>query len=459
MFRRRVLEIALGVSAIGGVLITSVLAWKIAHEWSPAAAWALGVGVLLMAGGGLLGGAVIVRRVLRSLRALNRSVRAQADDAASGQDAVPTRLLVALGPSHSSAALGAYARQGLGRTIVVTDQADLIAPLSRVVSVEYLPGADPSADPSGRVAFAAARVAEVAIEQGASVIQLWADGQPTGRWSLSTSGPPARSASTRWSSNAWPSADVVKQVRDEQAASRKTIERRIEHGTRDTRRMVDGVYKQIEALMALYTTMGTDTVLPAMRGWAISPDLALHLVRLVSTGEVTIAIETGSGSSTVILAAAFELFGTGEVVSLEHDRTFAEATRRELDHRGLAHRATVVHAPLVDVDVDGEVYRWYDLDGVDLPLGADLVLVDGPPEATGHHARYPAVPMLRSYLAPIARVVLDDGDRPGEREVAGRWAELPGVVSVRTLAVEREAVELVIGSTLGAPGSNAAAEQ
>jgi hypothetical protein len=52
--------------------------------------------------------------------------------------------------------------------------------------------------------------------------------------------------------------------------------------------------------------------------------------------------------------------------------------------------------------------------------------------------------LLLSSLAPGARVVLDDGDRSGEAEIAQRWAELPGVGQPSALRVERAAIELIV---------------
>ena len=53
----------------------------------------------------------------------------------------------------------------------------------------------------------------------------------------------------------------------------------------------------------------------------------------------------------------------------------------------------------------------------------DLLVVDGPPafEDGFGLARHPALPVLRGRLAPGATVVLDDIERPGEREVVRRW--------------------------------------
>jgi hypothetical protein len=50
-----------------------------------------------------------------------------------------------------------------------------------------------------------------------------------------------------------------------------------------------------------------------------------------------------------------------------------------------------------------------------------MLVVDGPPRATGAAARYPAFPLLQSVLAQKATIVLDDADRPDEEEIVSRW--------------------------------------
>jgi hypothetical protein len=106
---------------------------------------------------------------------------------------------------------------------------------------------------------------------------------------------------------------------------------------------------------------------------------------------------------------------------LEHDPHYAAQTRRELESRGLTAWARVVDAPLTDVDLDGEVWRWYEPKAIP-HAEIEVLLVDGPPGATGPQARYPALPILADRLAKQAVMVLDDADRPDERAIASRWA-------------------------------------
>jgi hypothetical protein len=64
---------------------------------------------------------------------------------------------------------------------------------------------------------------------------------------------------------------------------------------------------------------------------------------------------------------------------------------------------------------------WYETQNLPGGLSAELAVIDGPPNATGHLARYPAAHFLLPLLAPNAAIVLDDADRDDERVMVERW--------------------------------------
>ncbi|GII80693.1 hypothetical protein Sru01_56750 [Sphaerisporangium rufum] len=187
-------------------------------------------------------------------------------------------------------------------------------------------------------------------------------------------------------------------------------------------------YAQLEALVDLRALLRPRAPLPALRGWAASPDMLRLLVGRIAAGGVKTVVECGSGSSSVWLGYAVERFGGGRVVALEHDERFARATRDLVLAHGLQDVVEVRHAPLLPWsggrdgdDGDAVAVPWYDPAALaDLPE-VDLVFVDGPPGATAPLVRYPAVPVLLPHCTADAWIVLDDADRPAEREVAERW--------------------------------------
>ena len=144
-------------------------------------------------------------------------------------------------------------------------------------------------------------------------------------------------------------------------------------------------------------------------------------------------VELGSGLSTVLLArllAQRAPVGGFTLVAVEHDERWARWVREQLDREEIGEHVVVVDAPLTSCDGAPGGLKWYDeaalAAGLDGALGAapiELLVVDGPPAyAAGHGlGRYPALPVLRSRLAPGGTVVLDDVERRGEQDVLRRW--------------------------------------
>lgn len=163
--------------------------------------------------------------------------------------------------------------------------------------------------------------------------------------------------------------------------------------------------------------------MPMLGGWALTPGVLLGLLELVEDRACRTILECGSGASTVWFAAALEQRGgDGRVVSLDSDPVFAQQTRDELAARGLAHRAVVIDAPLVDVAAGGRPPRaWYTVDDVPDGLEVDLLLVDGPTGFSATQARYPAFPLLAHLLRAGSTVVLDDATRPEEQQILAAW--------------------------------------
>jgi predicted O-methyltransferase YrrM len=175
-------------------------------------------------------------------------------------------------------------------------------------------------------------------------------------------------------------------------------------------------------LAAVLALRGRDTAaaLPLGSDWALSPQVLLEVVRLVSAaGPAPTVVELGSGDSTLWIAQTLADRGDGRLVSFEHDEKYACRTRRRLAEAGLAEWVDLRVAPLRAVEIERESYLWYstfeDLERI------DLLLVDGPPGDTGRCARLPALPLLLPALADGAVVLLDDVDRADEQEILDRW--------------------------------------
>jgi membrane protein implicated in regulation of membrane protease activity len=228
---------------------------------------------------------------------------------------------------------------------------------------------------------------------------------------------------------------------------RRDLDQQDRRQARRARRETSRLYGQLEALAALRDTLDGKLALPSTRDWAASADLLRELVTVILARRPRVVVETGSGTSTVIIAACLQRLGGGHVWSLEHLPRFAGETRALLETRGLSDWATVVDAPLVDVRLGDDTWSWYDLAGYPAGEPIEVLFVDGPPGDTGPLARYPALPMLRDRLASGASILVDDGARPDEQAMVARWrAEVPGL-EVRPLPLEKGGSLLTLDET------------
>jgi hypothetical protein len=381
------------------------------------------------------------------------------------------QLVLALGDAADDPGLHRFAAASpRGQVLVITDRDDVVPALARHASVEFLPIAELSV--ATAIARVVSRVTEIAVESSSEVIVVWPDhegpvkvrtadidrlavlgGAPLRALLQSDTGVRDRLAQQdrlldtveRFAQQVGATGstqldDVAKRV----AALQKAVDRldrvadkRSRDAVKEIGTNLDAVYRQLESLIAMYRQIDGDLAVPHLRGWAVSPDLALDLVERVLRGQCRTVLEAGSGTSTVLFAMAMEHVGAGHVTALEHDESYVAGTIELLERHGVAHRATVHHAPLVDVEVEGSPYRWYDLRGLALPNDVDLLFVDGPPEATGPLSRFPALPLLSDRLADRAEVVLDDGRRADETEIVRLWSARDDVAGHRTLPHER----------------------
>lgn len=187
------------------------------------------------------------------------------------------------------------------------------------------------------------------------------------------------------------------------------------------------VFRQSEALLGLYATLDIQQPLPHTRDRAASPDF-LHLVASeIFRTRPTLIVEAGSGISTLIAAYCLKKIGGGKIVSLDHIEKYADFTRQAIASHGLEDFVELVYAPIKSHRLDGKEYPWYDDAQLEPIDRIDLLIVDGPPRNLATDARYPAVPLLIDRLHPGSVVLLDDGNRKGEKEIVARWEQSFGL--------------------------------
>ena len=127
-------------------------------------------------------------------------------------------------------------------------------------------------------------------------------------------------------------------------------------------------------------------------------------------------LECGSGLSTILIGAVAQVSGT-TLLSLEHEPKYAVKVQHYLDKYQLSSVRLCV-APLRTY---GD-FDWYSPPD-SIADKFSLVICDGPPETT-RGGRYGLVPVMRDKLRPDCTILLDDGARIGEQEIAARWSTL-----------------------------------
>ena len=206
---------------------------------------------------------------------------------------------------------------------------------------------------------------------------------------------------------------------------------------------VDDQVVLLEDYLQLMRLVPMPLPMPRPGTWAASEDLLLWLAGFVLEHRPRKVVDLGSGQSSVWMAAAMRTAGyDGHVIGVDHDETYAEATRDLARRQGVEGWLTVVHAPLRDEVVDGRDVRWYDIAALADIDAIDLLCVDGPPAQGVAQARWPALPALRARLAPEAVIVLDDLIRRDEQDIVEDWVSRYPGFRVERLDFEKGAAVL-----------------
>lgn len=223
---------------------------------------------------------------------------------------------------------------------------------------------------------------------------------------------------------------------------------------KETDRRLDNIYRQIAGYVELRTRIEPGIPIPPLRGFAISPDMAIHLIDTIETVRPSRLLECGSGFSTVLMARYCASTGA-TLVSMEHDPLYLEKTRSLLARSGLEAHADVVWCPLKEGEGPEGGQLFYDADvlfGRAPATPFDFVFVDGPPMAFGDRIRGGLLPRLVPLLAPNALIVMDDFCRKGEQDVAEGWREAGYVELVETHThLEKHAAHLRVAPEVAKP--------
>ena len=163
--------------------------------------------------------------------------------------------------------------------------------------------------------------------------------------------------------------------------------------------------------------------LPPWKGNEARRDLLNAAWDIIRSERPKHVLELGSGLSTLVMAYALEANGAGKLQALENHAETAASTRRLISEHKLQPYALLLDAPLRHVDVGGERHNWYYLPDYRSLAPIDMLFVDGPEGALAPMSRFPALPILRDYLAQDAVILVDDTHREDENMMLNRWLE------------------------------------
>lgn len=158
--------------------------------------------------------------------------------------------------------------------------------------------------------------------------------------------------------------------------------------------LVAGQNREIQALIQLFQAVTARAPMPMRE----NPAGLLELMQAVRQRRPDLAVALGVGSLAVWLGYAAEDAG-GRLVAVEHEYEAAERIRESLRAHDLK-TVEVVHAPMMELTVDGRTVDWYDVDALTALHDIDLLIVGGAPATLP-----PAMHVLGRRLAPSAPVL------------------------------------------------------
>ncbi|RFC55959.1 class I SAM-dependent methyltransferase [Brumimicrobium aurantiacum] len=187
------------------------------------------------------------------------------------------------------------------------------------------------------------------------------------------------------------------------------------------RKQLNIIYDRLDALISIHETIKPIAPLPIMHDWRVSSDFAhATLSTLLEIGKGSV-IDIGSGISTILMGYGVKQNGNGKVISLEHSLEYYKKTKALIKFHQLEEYCELYYCPLIEYDINGDKWLWYDISKICFPSDISLVCVDGPPGITQYMARYPALPLLIKHLNNDTVLFLDDGDRDEEAKIASKW--------------------------------------
>ncbi|WP_028377695.1 hypothetical protein [Leeuwenhoekiella sp. MAR_2009_132] len=172
--------------------------------------------------------------------------------------------------------------------------------------------------------------------------------------------------------------------------------------------------------------------------WTMNPRAILHAINIITLTKVNNLIEFGSGATTIYLAKAIKMQNLKvSFYSIESDKEWIEILRLQLKKLDLDQYVKLIYVPLKPMSKDLTFKNqeiWFDAEilSEELPksIAFDFVIVDGPFGASTPYARFSAYPFLNAKTTKKTIWLLDDTNRPKEKEILKEWMRLSNLNAV-----------------------------
>lgn len=179
---------------------------------------------------------------------------------------------------------------------------------------------------------------------------------------------------------------------------------------------------KIQAIGEIQNLLTFRAPIPAMNGWAATPELAVTVLKEIIRNKPNTIVELGSGVTTLINGYGLEKYNPkGKMISIDHDSDYAAITNSEIELHGLENVVELRVAPLKKVNINSTAQTWYDSSAFEFKAKIDLLIVDGPPVKTEKYARYPALPVLHEHLSDSCTIIIHDTKRKQESAIVKNW--------------------------------------
>lgn len=159
-------------------------------------------------------------------------------------------------------------------------------------------------------------------------------------------------------------------------------------------------------------------ILPLPNPWTLDAAAIATLCKTLERKRPKVVLELGSGLSTIIIASFLRKNG-GMLISVDHDKVYAEKTKEYLIINDLLDFVDLRIAPISKCDNNGSV--WYDESIFKEINDVEALIIDGPPVTISADIRMHALRVLAERMAPGGFVIFDDVDRMEERNLVDSW--------------------------------------